>query len=156
MSVCILWVCFCQYFHIDWQKHIHILSVLFICVGVLLSVIGCIFVRNVYLSGCVFVRTVVLLSYITYLRNIFYMIWQHPWNTNWQKHNYQTDKSTTGVFLPVVLLQGSHKKCHQISVVFNIPLKGEGEKKSHFSILNKSCARLRIEYLNFIFIQWYY
>ena len=25
-------------------------------------------------------------------------------NTNWQKHYYQTDKSTTGMFLPVVLL----------------------------------------------------
>ena len=61
------------------------LSVLFICVGVLLSVIGCVFVSNVYLSGCVFVRTVVLMSYT----------------------NYQTDKSTTGVFLPVVLLLGS-------------------------------------------------
>ena len=45
-----------------------------------------------------------------YLRNIFYMIWQnhiHEIQT-WQKHNYITDKSTTVVFLPVVLLLGSH------------------------------------------------
>ena len=77
------------------------LSVLFICVGVLLSVIGCVFVSNVYLSGCVFVRKVVLLSYATYLRNIFYIIWQK------HTHEIQTDKSTTGVFLPVVLLLGS-------------------------------------------------
>ena len=48
---------------------------------------------------------------------VFVNIWEiflngmtktHSWNTNWQKHNYQTDKITRGVFLPVVLLLGSY------------------------------------------------
>ena len=32
------------------------------------------------------------------------MIKTHPYKTNKLKHNYQTDKSTMGVFLPVVIL----------------------------------------------------